>query len=186
MPLDNKSGAKDLFNTIKKSPALMITVAVGGGLLIWMLINRNNSNGGATTTPVDGTSLAATTNPGGYYVPSSPSTQPIILVTNPSGVTPSPTPPTTTPIPMPPVQLPQVPTGSGGATIPSTEGTHPIIPYDFFKSHQFPVQPNNKYANVKTFTYAGTTYNITPGAGGRVWGTANGKTQLLYAPRNYY
>ncbi|SRR6266496_2042194 len=70
----------------------------------------------------------------------------------------------------------------------AAKSNNPIIPYDFFGNHKFPTQAGKPGTNVSSYSYGGTTYNVHPGAGGRVWGqpTKGGSSVLLYAPANYY
>jgi hypothetical protein len=98
--------------------------------------------------------------------------------------------PTTTVTPPPTTTT----TTSGGTTKTPTptpiaaKSNNPIIPYNTFANHKFPTQPGKPGTNVTTYSYGGTTYNVHPGAEGRVYGqpVKGGASVLLYAPSTYY
>ena len=77
---EKKPGAKDLFNLVKKSPALMIT-AIGGVLLVGYVLIKKSGSATVPSVPVvpDATNLAATTTPGGYYTPQSSYVEPVVV-----------------------------------------------------------------------------------------------------------
>ncbi len=104
MPIEEagkKPGAKDLFNLVKKSPALLITGIAGVLVVGYILVKKSGATVPSTAT-TDGTTLPATVTPGGYYQPQQSYIQPVV--------------PTTPSIPVP-VTTPTISTP--GATIPS-------------------------------------------------------------------
>lgn len=72
-----KPGAKDVFNVIRKSPALLITGIIGVIVIGYILIKNSQASSGATA---DTSSGATTTSPGGYYTPQ-PYIEPITITT---------------------------------------------------------------------------------------------------------
>jgi hypothetical protein len=93
-------------------------------------------------------------------------------------VVPPPPPPAPPPPVPPPPPTPPKP-------VPGTSN-NPVIPYNHFADHRFPVKPGTN-SNVDRYTYNGVTYKVIPGAGGRVWGIGpDGRQVLLYAPASYY
>lgn len=83
------------------------------------------------------------------------------------------------PPPTPPTPNPQPPPTTPPPTSPGPAG--PLIP---FGQYQGP-----SYSNLKPgtyYNYQGTNYLLSTGPSGRLYGTANGKQTLLYAPKSAY
>jgi hypothetical protein len=90
------------------------------------------------------------------------------------------------PVPPPPVPPPPVPPPPAPPPPSPGSSNNPVIPYNHFANHRFPVKPGTN-SNVENYTYGGITYKVIPGAGGRVWGVRpDGRQVLLYAPASYY
>lgn len=132
--------------------------------------DSNNNSNNSTVTPAP---VIVTPPPPVIISPPPPAPPPAPA----PAPTPTPT-PTPTPIPKPPPVPPPAPAPAKNV---------PIIPYNYFPNHKFPVVPGTSN-NVSSFTYAGVTYQVIPGSGGRIWGKANGTGPqvLLYAPASYY
>lgn len=185
MDTQQNNSVMDWVNT---HPSLAIGGLVLAALLIVGLIRSKNANQGATDTTaatgdLSGLEKDANGNPVLYRVAEDQFINTSVIENsyntttdsnNTSTVNNNPPPTVTPPNPPPPSQLPK----SNG----------PLIPYDFFPDHKFPSQPGKPGTNVTNFTYNGVNYSIIPGAGGRIWGKANGTGPqvLLYAPASYY
>lgn len=117
-----ETGIKDLFSTIKKSPALMITAVVFIGIVLYLVIKKGP--GGAQTTTAD-TNTGLNTGSGSYIQPyiepiviqSGGGPTPQMAVSSGDGGAPSPT----TGITMPPPSSGS-PAGSGTTTNSSSGG----------------------------------------------------------------
>lgn len=192
MAEDSKPGIKDLFHTIKKSPALMVTVIAGILIVGYILIKYGPSaqSGTSTTTPNTAGVLPNATSQGSYTPFTQDVIEPIVLQITPgagpapagSAVTSPPTgsasgesPGPTTGITMPP---PGGTSTIGQSTIPSSEGLFYGI-----------LGPNAKI-NTQNRTYTNASGQQTPlpippnakvvqGSDNRVWYTYNGNQYLL-------
>lgn len=172
MPIEEKAhtGVKDLWGVVKKSPALLITGIAGAVVVGYILIQKQGATVPSTAVP-DGTTLAATTTPGGYYQPQIPYIQPVIITNNPPSV--APTPPTVPSLPTTPAT---------GATIPSTNifddivrtryGNPVVKSYDTSHPQGIPIRSAPTATNNDITSYAGygSKLQIT---GPAVSGTSN-------------
>src|SRR5215470_13058205 len=91
MAEDSKPGIKDLLGTIKRSPALMVTVIAGIVIVGYILIKYGPSaQGGASTSTPDTAGGLARATSGGSYTPFTQDViEPIVLQITPgAGPTP--------------------------------------------------------------------------------------------------
>jgi hypothetical protein len=184
--METQNSNNSVMDWVNSHPSLAIGGLVLAALLIVGIIRSKNANQGATadttaTGDLSGLEKDANGNPVLYRVAEDQFISTSVIedsyntTTDSNNTTTVNPPPTVTPPPvLPPPSLPK----SNG----------PLIPYDFFPDHKFPSQPGKPGTNVTSFTYNGVPYSIIPGAGGRIWGKANGTGPqvLLYAPASYY
>ncbi len=166
MPIEEsgkKPGVKDLFHLVKKSPALMITAIAGILVVGYILIKKSGATVPSTATP-DGTTLAATTSPGGYYQPQAAYIQPVVITAPATPVT---------------VAVSSTPTTS--ATIPSTHqddivrtryGNPTVRSYDTSHAQGVPIRSAPTATPTDTTGYAGYGTKIQV-IGPAVAGTSN-------------
>lgn len=193
---DSKPGIKDLFHTIRKSPALMVTVIAGILIVGYILIKYGPSaQGGASTSTPDTAGGLARATGGGSYTPFMQEViEPIILQITPyGGPTPaggtvsSPTGGTTGTSPSPGTGITMPPPGGGTSTqgtstIPSSEG--------HTQGGFFGLLGPNAQINTANKTYTNAQGQQVPlpippgakvvqGSQNRVWYTYNNQQYLL-------
>jgi hypothetical protein len=195
MPDGGKPGIKDLFHTIKKSPALMVTVIAGILIVGYILIKYGPSaKGGAnTTTPDTQTALPTATSQGSYFPFQQNVIEPIVLQVTPGGgptpaggaVTSPPTGSASGGSPSPGTGITMPPPGGGG----STQGTSTIPSSDGHGGFFGLLGPNAKI-NTSNRTYTNAQGQQVPlpippnakvvqGSQNRVWYTYNNQQYLL-------
>lgn len=185
MSIDNE--IKRVEGAVKKNPALGVAGVVILIALLVYLRNRvaaaSTNTPGATTTITPGYAPATGSYSFTENIQQTPAPTMPALPMLPAPVLPGA--PTPTPIiPIPTMPIPTIPRG----TIPTPSAANPLIPFSFFRTHQFPTIPGNSRVNVPTYVYKGTAYRVQPGANGRVYGTpvSGGGQVLLYAPASSY
>ena len=113
---EEHTGVKDLWGTIKKSPALMITGVVGIGLVLLLVAKKGGGSSGSGQTQSTNSTLPQQTGQGSYI---QPYIEPIVIPMygngngNPAGVATGPAPSPSTGITMP------APSGSGSNPVTS-------------------------------------------------------------------
>lgn len=179
---DHKPGFKDLFSTIKKSPALMVTF-IAAALIIGYILIKKGPSGTAQTAATDTNSGLHTG--GGSYI--QPYIEPIIIQ---SGGGPSPvpasgggdggSPPPTTGITMPP---PSSGSGQGtNGTTNSSAGSGSGLFYGILGPNVAINTQNKTYTNASGQTMPlpiPTGATVVQGSSNRVWYTYQGNQYLL-------
>lgn len=172
-----RPGFKDVFNLVRKSPALLVTGIIGVLVVGYIIVKNSQQN----ATPATPDTLAQTTSPGGYdnAPQQTPQPQPIIIIPTPVPA-PSPVPtPTPTPVPTPT----PTPSPGTGATVPSTSqddivrtryGNPSVAGYDKTHSQGVPIRSGPNTSDTVRYAAYGSKINIT---GPAVAGSSNlGKT----------
>jgi hypothetical protein len=191
---DDKPGIKDLVATIKKSPALMVTVIVGILIVGYILIKYGPSakGGASTTTPDTAGGLARATSQGSYTPFTQDVIEPIVLQITPGAsltpaggaVTSPPTGSASGGSPGPTTGITMPPPGGG-----STQGTS-TIPSTGESGGFFGLLGPNAKINTSNRTYTNAQGKQVPlpippnakvvqGSQNRVWYVYNNQQYLL-------
>ncbi len=189
---------KKVEGLVKRKPAVGIAGAV---LLVLLILYLKNRQSAATASVTPATTAAATNGVPApvvtYFAPATSGGYGDSVHQTPTPILPT-LPIPSIPIAAPPPSMPTLsPIGPvfgapiaqpAPGTLPGVSAANPLIPFNFFSSHQFPTIPGNPRANVKTFGYNGTTYTVQPGPSGKVYGTPVGGSGqvLLYGPASMY
>lgn len=186
---DGKPGIKDLFDTIKKSPALIATVLVAGGVLVYLLVKYGPSSSAKTQST--NSTLPSLTGQGSYI---QPYIEPIVIPmsggSSPAG---GGAPGPVTGVTMPPASAANGTPGAG-STVPSSSEPYigPVTgggtntPYFGLLGPRVQLLGNNQYqipgVQGPTPLPLGLQSNqLTPGSQGRVWYSdpSTGQQRLL-------